>query len=81
MFAYLHPHKYSVNVCHLILVISVWEPAGICKVTNLCFSEISTLPRLFVRACVCLCAGSHRVIDAEFDDGLMVVNEGGWGAW
>lgn len=34
--------------------------------------------------CVCVsihrCAGSHRIIDTEFDDtGIAVVSEGGWG--
>uniref|UniRef100_A0AAQ6A1N2 Regulating synaptic membrane exocytosis 1 n=1 Tax=Amphiprion ocellaris TaxID=80972 RepID=A0AAQ6A1N2_AMPOC len=24
---------------------------------------------------------SHRIIDTEFDDGLVVVSKGGWGAW
>uniref|UniRef100_A0A3Q3LBX8 Regulating synaptic membrane exocytosis 1b n=1 Tax=Mastacembelus armatus TaxID=205130 RepID=A0A3Q3LBX8_9TELE len=24
---------------------------------------------------------SHRIIDTEFDDGLMVASKGGWGAW
>ncbi|XP_030207739.1 regulating synaptic membrane exocytosis protein 1 isoform X13 [Gadus morhua] len=26
--------------------------------------------------CVCVCAGSHRIIDTEFDDGLSVVSKG-----
>ena len=32
-----------------------------------------------VYLCVFVCAGSHRIIDTEFDDGLMVVSKGGWG--
>lgn len=50
------------------------------------FTELSFLsqnstsqPFLF---CVCvMCTGSNRIIDTEFDDGLMVVSKGGWGAW
>lgn len=40
-----------------------------------------TLSSVCVCMCVCTCAGSHRIIDTEFDDGLMVVTKGGWGAW
>lgn len=36
---------------------------------------------VFAGVCVRVCAGSHRIIDTEFDDGLMVVTKGGWGAW
>lgn len=39
-------------------------------------------PVLCVCACVfvCVSTGSHRIIDTEFDDGLLIVTKGGWGA-
>lgn len=68
-----------------------------CVVANLSSSQLSLLclttePLNFILSCMCVCvsvsvacvfvcAGSHRIIDTEFDDGLMVVDKGGWGAW
>lgn len=49
-------------------------------------SRSGKLTAEFMCVCVCcvyvfMCAGSHRIIDTEFDDGLMVVTKGGldWG--
>ena len=52
-----------------------------------CVSQCETDDRTaqpYVVLCVCVVyvySGSHRIIDTEFDDGLMVVTKGGWGAW
>lgn len=52
-----------------------------------CVSQCETDDRTaqpYAVLCVCVVyvySGSHRIIDTEFDDGLMVVTKGGWGAW
>ena len=48
--------------------------------------RLTTEPLNLTLSCVCVCvvyvySGSHRITDTEFDDGLMVVTKGGWGAW
>ena len=57
----------------------------VCKLsTMLCVNPLPyyacvTLPCVCVCVSIHCCAGSHRIIDTEFDDtGIAVVSEGGW---
>lgn len=67
-----------------ILNTTVCKLSTLLRVNPLPYCVCVTLPCVCVCVCVSIhcCAGSHRIIDTEFDDtGIAVVSEGGWGAW